>query len=207
MALEFAAKGHRVFGCGRSAERIAGLTNQLPDHSFVALDVSDDAAVRRWADDVISKHGAPDLLLNNAAVMNRTAPLWTLSSTEFDAVIDINIKGVTNVIRHFVPAMVRRQQGVIVNFSSGWGRSVDADVAPYCATKFAIEGLTKALALELPDGMVAIPLNPGVINTDMLREAWNEGASSFESADKWAKRAVPFILSLGHEHNGRSLSV
>jgi len=63
-----------------------------------------------------------------------------------------------------VPAMVRRGQGVIVNFSSGWGRSTDAGVAPYCATKWAIEGLTQALAQELPPGMAAVPLNPGIIN-------------------------------------------
>jgi NADP-dependent 3-hydroxy acid dehydrogenase YdfG len=60
--------------------------------------------------------------------------------------IDVNIKGVANVIRYFVPAMIERGSGVIVNFSSYWGRSTAAEVAPYCATKWAIEGLTRALA-------------------------------------------------------------
>lgn len=207
LVLELAQAGHRLSGCGRGAEHIDELRRALPGHSFEVVDVVDDTAVRNWAAQVIETQGVPDLLINNAAIMNRPAPLWTLPSEDFDPVIDVNIKGVTNVIRHYVPAMVRRQEGVVVNFSSAWGRTVDADVAPYCATKFAIEGLSKALALDLPDGMASVPLNPGIIDTDMLREAWNEVAASFESAERWAKRAAPFILSLGPEHNGRSLSI
>ena len=64
--------------------------------------------------------------------------------------MDVNVKGVANVIRAFVPAMVAKKRGVIVNLSSGWGRSTAAEVAPYCATKYAIEGLTLSLAQELP---------------------------------------------------------
>jgi hypothetical protein len=101
----------------------------------------------------------------------------------------------------------RAGKGVIVNMSSGWGRSVAPDVAPYCASKWAIEGLTKALAQELPDGMAAVPLNPGVIDTDMLRTCFQDGASSYPKADAWARTAGPFILGLGPKDNGRSLSV
>ncbi len=97
--------------------------------------------------------------------------------------------------------------GVIVNLSSGWGRSVAPEVGPYCATKFAIEGFTKALAAELPEGMAAIPLNPGVIDTDMLRSCWADGAASYPKAEAWAKSAAPFILKLGAKQNGQSLSV
>ena len=93
---------------------------------------------------------------------------------EFDRLIAVNICGVTNVIRHFVPAMVERKSGVIVNFSSGWGAECRREVGPDCVSKFAIEGLTKVLAEELPEGMAAVPLNPGIINTDMLRQAWDD---------------------------------
>src|SRR4029079_2615042 len=94
------------------------------------------------------------------AVINRSAPLWELSAEEFDQVTNVNINGVVNVIRHFAPAMIRRGSGVIANFSSGWGHSTSPEVAPYCATKFAIEGLTQALAQDLPKGMAAVRLNP-----------------------------------------------
>jgi NAD(P)-dependent dehydrogenase (short-subunit alcohol dehydrogenase family) len=119
----------------------------------------------------------------------------------------VNIKGVVNVIRHFVPAMVRQGRGVIVNLSSGWGRSTSPDVAPYCASKWAIEGLTQALAQELPAGMAAVPLNPGIINTEMLQLAFGEGAAGYPKAQEWARLAGPFILKLGPKDNGCSLSV
>src|SRR6185436_6708294 len=126
------------------------------------LNVASDKEVKAWAESVLKKCGTHDLLLNNAAIINRNAPLWKVSAEEFSEVIDINIKGVTNVIRHFLPAMIKAEKGVVVNFSSGWGRSTSEDVAPYCATKWAIEGLTQALAQEIPSTMAAIPLNPGI---------------------------------------------
>ena len=208
MAEEFAGIGHTVIGCGRTEKAVADLRTSLSKgHDFTTLDVTDDRAVKAWAEDVVKRFGAPDLLLNNAAVINRNARLWEVPAQDFSRVIDVNIKGVTNVIRHFAPAMVARRSGVIVNFSSGWGRSTDAEVAPYCATKWAIEGLTQALAQELPEGMAAVPLNPGIIDTDMLRSCFGGSASSYPSPAEWAKRAVPFLLKLGPKDNGRQLTV
>jgi NAD(P)-dependent dehydrogenase (short-subunit alcohol dehydrogenase family) len=204
---QFVPLGHRVFGCGRSAAHVADLKAQFPAGDFAAVEVTDAAFVEQWARQEIAAAGAPDLLINNAAVMNPVKPLWEIGQADFDRVIDVNIKGVANAIRAFVPAMVQRKSGVIVNLSSGWGRSTSPQVAPYCATKFAIEGLSKALAQELPSGMAAIPLNPGVIDTDMLREAWGDGASGYPSAEKWAKKAVPFLLGLGAGDSGKSLTV
>jgi NAD(P)-dependent dehydrogenase (short-subunit alcohol dehydrogenase family) len=208
MVGEFARLGHTVVGCGRSAKDIEQLRRALPKpHGFQMVDVSSDEAVKSWAATVLASHGPPDLLLNNAGIINRNAPLWEVSASEFNQVVDVNLKGVANVIRHFVPAMVKRQSGVIVNFSSGWGRSTDAEVAPYCATKWAIEGLTQSLAQELPSGMAAIPLNPGIINTDMLRSCFGGSSSSYPSPEEWAKVAVPFLLKLGPDDNGKPLTV
>jgi NAD(P)-dependent dehydrogenase (short-subunit alcohol dehydrogenase family) len=206
---KFAALGHTVAGCGRSAPAIAKLECRLlAPHHFVALDVTAESAVENWAATVIKRWGTPpDLLINNAALMNNPAPLWQVSGAEFSALMDVNLKGVANIIRAFVPAMVARQKGVIVNLSSGWGRSISPDVAPYCATKWAIEGLTKALAAELPKGMAAVPLNPGVIDTDMLRQCWADGAAAYPKASAWAEKAAPFLLQLGPANNGESLSV
>jgi NAD(P)-dependent dehydrogenase (short-subunit alcohol dehydrogenase family) len=204
----FAAAGHTVIGCGRSENHVAELAKAFPKpHHFTALDVTNTSAVQAWADAMLAAFPAPDLLINNAAVMNTPATLWQVPADEFDAVIDVNVKGVAKVIRSFVPAMVARKSGVIVNLSSGWGRSTSPEVAPYCASKYAIEGLTLALAQELPRGMAAVPLNPGVIDTDMLRQAWADGASSYPKADAWANRAAPFLLGLGAKDNGRSLTV
>ena len=103
--------------------------------------------------------------------------------------------------------MAKAGRGIIVNFSSGWGRSASPEVAPYCATKWAIEGMTQSLALELPEGLAAVPLNPGVINTDMLRSCFGPSAADFPSADEWATIAVPFLLQLSSKNNGQSMTV
>lgn len=208
MAHKFAELGHVVIGCGRSRQAIASLQKELgTPHRFSVVDVTRDAQVSHWAEQVLAEVGPPDLLLNNAALMNPVSPLWEIAWKDFDEVIDVNIKGVANVIRHFVPAMVKRKSGVIVNFSSGWGRSADAGVAPYCATKWAIEGLTRSLAQDLPKGMVAIPLNPGIINTDMLRSCFGEQAGSYPTAEEWVEVAVPYLLGLKASDNGKPLTV
>ena len=208
MAEEFVRLGHIVHGCGRSTEEIKKLNDRLGSpNSFDQVDVVSDAAVEAWMKQVLSANGAPDYLLNNAAIINRNNPLWKVTAEEFSDVMDVNVKGVANVIRHFVPAMIARGTGVIVNFSSGWGRSTSPDVAPYCSAKWAIEGLTQALAQELPSGLAAVPLNPGVINTQMLQSCFGSSAFAYPKANEWAKRAAPFILSLNTRHNGDSVSV
>jgi len=201
----FASAGHTVLGCGRDREALEDLTaNFGAPHDFCAVNVADESQVRSWAERALP---TPDLVLNNAGVINQPAPLWQVPAAEFDALIDINVKGTANVIRHFLPAMLEAGRGVIVNFSSGWGRSTAPEVAPYCASKWAIEGLSQALAQELPAGLASIALNPGIINTPMLQTCFGESASHYPDAERWSKGAAEFLLSLGASHNGRALSV
>ena len=207
LARGFAEAGCTIAGCGRSGEEVAALARELPaPHHFRAVDVTGNG-VDAWAVEVVDSLGPPDLLLNNAGLINRPAALWDVPPEEFAAVVDVNLKGVHAVCRAFMPAMIERGSGVVVNFSSGWGRSVSPGMAPYNATKFGIEGMTKALAEELPAGMAAVPLNPGIIDTDMLRSAWSDGAAAYPKPEVWAKRAVPFLLSLDATANGKSLTV
>ena len=208
----FASAGHTLIGCGRSAEAVASLRSRYgPPHDFAALDVSDDAAVAAWAERVLRDVGVPDLLINNAAIMVDPASLWEVPAGEFDGLIDVNIKGVANVIRHLVPAMVARGRGVIVNLSSGWGRSTSPGVAPYCASKWAIEGLTRALAQDLPKGMAAVPRStPGLIRH---RHAPGRlfGAQLLplpRPPTAWAESPPPpSLLALGPKDNGKPLTV
>ena len=208
MVAEFARRGHTVFGCGRSPSGISQLRDEFKaPHAFSILDVASDESVAKWAGEILGEHGAPDLLLNNAAMINPNAPLWEIPARSFSDLIDVNIKGVANTIRHFAPAMVKARKGVIVNFSSGWGRYTSGEVAPYCASKWAIEGLTQALAQELPPGLAAIPLNPGIIDTDMLRSCFGGSALGYPSPAEWAAIAVPFLLKLGPADSGKPLTV
>jgi NAD(P)-dependent dehydrogenase (short-subunit alcohol dehydrogenase family) len=207
MAHEFARLGHTIVGCGRSEEQISELRAELgKPHDFAAVDVAADDKVKAWAAEALRSHGAPSLLLNNAAIINRNARLWEVGADEFSQVMDVNVKGTVSVIRHFLPAMIKAGEGIVINFSSGWGRSTDVEVAPYCASKWAIEGLTQSLSQELPTGLAAVALNPGIINTDMLRSCFGGSASSYPSPERWAKTAVPFLLKLSSNDNGKQLT-
>ena len=200
--------GHTVVGCGRNGAEIFDLRFTYPEpHAFDAVDVTEPIKVDLWSERIQGSHGVPDILINNAGLINEPAPLWKISAQEFSRVMDVNVKGTANVIRAFLPAMLARGQGVVVNFSSEWGRSVSPKMAPYCASKFAIEGLTLALAEELPEGMAAVALNPGIINTAMLQKCMPEDAEAYPDASVWAERAAPYILGLSASENGKSLTI
>ena len=208
MVTAFIAAGHTLSGCARSPGAIAELTSQYPSpHQFATLDIRDDVAVKAWAEAVMAANGLPDLVINNAGLVNRPAPLWTISAAECDAVIAVNLSGTFNVLRHFAPPMVERQSGIFVNFSSGWGRSTSPGVAPYCATKWGVEGLTQSFAQDLPPGMAAVALNPGIIHTAMLETCYGDDAAAYTPIAAWVKAAVPYILSLRPSDNGRALTV
>ena len=207
MALEFARKGWKVAGCARTAEAIATLAEELGNpHIFQAVDVTEDAAMHSFAKTVIDDLGAPNLLVNNAALMNGNALLKDISPEEFADILAVNLGGVHNSIRAFLPAMEDAGRGVIANFSSYWGRSTAPEVAPYCATKWAIEGLTQALSQELPSGLAAVAFNPGIIDTDMLRSCFGTEASNYPSATEWAKEAVTKLARLTESDNGESVT-
>ncbi|KAI8555081.1 hypothetical protein RHMOL_Rhmol05G0146900 [Rhododendron molle] len=244
LALEMAKRGHTVIGCSRSQDKLDSLHSELsssafpaaqpdsnpssPDrHLFMNVDVRSNSSVEELARAVVEKKGVPDIIVNNAGTINRNNRLWEVPVEEFDTVIDINVKGIANMLRHFIPLMIERKQGIIVNMSSGWGRSAAAQlilnfqydfdfflelirfwqVAPYCASKWAVEGLTRSVAKELPSGMAIVALNPGVINTDMLTSCFGSSSSLYQTPESWAPKAATMILNLTIADNGASLSV
>lgn len=208
MVDRFIEAGCTVVGCGRSAAGVAKLKQIHPaPHRFDVVDVTDLAATEAWAQSVLEEGGPPDLLVNNAAVINTPAVLWEVPPEEFRTLFDVNVTGVYHVIRAFAPAMTARKKGTIVNFSSTWGKTTSPEVAPYCATKFAIEGLTAALAQELPAGMAAVSLNPGVIDTDMLRQCFGAGAGAYPSPQEWSRKAAAQILAISSTDNGRHVAI
>lgn len=203
---EFLKAGHTLVGCGRNEIALAHLKSEFPEGHFFAVDVADDLSASEFCETALSTAGTPDLVINNAAIINQPAPLWEITADEFDQLTSININGVANIIRHAMPSMLTEEKGVIVNLSSGWGRSTSPEVAPYCASKWAIEGLTKALAEELPPGMAAVALNPGIISTDMLHTCMGDEAESYPSPESWATTAAPFLTALTTADNGESLT-
>ena len=188
----------------RSAEAFKGAGKQIKTESlFLPLDVTEPPTVESFALEVKDAFGPPNLLVNNAGLINHNAPLTQISPEEFASVLAVNLGGIHNMIRSFVPIMEKRGQGIIANFSSYWGQSTAADVGPYCATKWGVEGLTRSLAQELSDQMAAVAFNPGVVNTDMLRSTFGDQALDYESPKEWAIRAVTRLEMLTPEDSGK----
>ncbi|KAH7670742.1 Short-chain dehydrogenase/reductase SDR protein [Dioscorea alata] len=226
LTLELARRGHTIIGCSRSEDKIQALQDelQLPSdpppaasssssssssskHLLTAIDVRSDDSVKEFAKSVAQARRVPDIIVNNAGTINKNNKIWEVPAEEFDMVIDTNLKGVANILRHFVPLMIERKKGIIVNMSSGWGRSPAAEVAPYCASKWAIEGLSRSVAKELPPGLAIVALSPGVVNTEMLASCFGSSAALYQSPEAWAPKAATMILNLTEDDNGASLTV
>jgi len=124
---EFLEAGHTLIGCGRNEIALAHLKEKFPEGHFFAVDVASDFSVSEFCEEALAIAGAPDLVINNAAIINSPAPLWEIGADDFDQLTAININGVANVIRHAIPSMLAEEKGVIVNLSSGWGRSTSPE--------------------------------------------------------------------------------
>ncbi|QIZ42289.1 SDR family oxidoreductase [Bacillus sp. RZ2MS9] len=208
MVDRFHELGWNIYGCGRSKDKIEELKKQYSKiHDFQVIDVSDSQQVNNWANCIFNRHTAPDLIINNASIVNQNAQLWKITAQEFENVMNVNVNGVVNVIRAFVPAMVARKEGIIINMSSSWGREGEAELAPYCASKFAIEGITKSMALELPHGMAVVALDPGgSISTPMLKSCAPQYINESPTPETWSHNAIEYILNITIDKNGDSLT-
>ena len=85
---------------------------------------------------MLDSHSMYFLAVNNAGTINKNNTIWEVTAEEFDTVIDTNVKGIANMLRHFIPLMIEKKHGIIVNMSSGWGRSVAAQVMSCFAVLF-----------------------------------------------------------------------
>jgi 3-oxoacyl-[acyl-carrier protein] reductase len=134
----------------------------------VACDVSDARQVERAAADVVRELGPVDVLINNAGLVRR-ARVSEMHEQDWDAVIDVNLKGTFLVTRAFLPGMLDRKKGRIVNLGSISSTLGTAAQSAYCAAKWGVVGFTKALAEELRGtGLAAMSVLPGSVSTRML---------------------------------------
>lgn len=132
-----------------------------------ACDVSDFDAAGHVTERVIAELGGLDILVNNAGI-TRDKLILRMSEEDFDRVLDVNLKGAFNLIRHASGPMVKRRGGRIVNISSVAGLMGNAGQANYSAAKAGLIGLTKSVARELaPRGVTCNAVAPGFIETDM----------------------------------------
>jgi NAD(P)-dependent dehydrogenase (short-subunit alcohol dehydrogenase family) len=138
-------------------------------------------------------------------MINANAKLRDVPPEEFAQVLSTNLGGVHNMIRSFLPAMEEKGLGVIVNFSSYWGKSTAPEVGPYCASKWGVEGLTQALAQELPPGLSTVALNPGLSTRICFALASASRRLVMRHPIFGQKKAVDCLIGLGISDNGKTV--
>ena len=168
-AQRFAEEGAIVVIADMNLEAVKAAAAQIPNAEAYAMNVTDRASIQAVVDQVMQKHGRIDILVNNAGI-TQDARLVKMTEAQFDAVIDVNLKGVFNCTQLIVPHMLEAKSGAIVNASSVVGIYGNFGQTNYSATKFGVIGFTKTWARELgPKGIRVNAICPGFIATEMVK--------------------------------------
>jgi len=168
-AKRFAEEGAKVMIADISLEAVKSAAAQIPNAEPYVVNVTDRASIQTAVDRILERHGRIDILINNAGI-TQDARLIKMTEAQFDAVIDVNLKGVFNCTQLVVPHMLEKGKGAVVNASSVVGIYGNFGQTNYSATKFGVIGFTKTWAREL--GAKGIRVNavcPGFISTEMVR--------------------------------------
>lgn len=165
-ALELLRRGFTVYGAARRVNRMSALVD-AGGHA-IAMDVTDDASVRAAVDRIIAEQGRIDVLVNNAGYGSYGA-LEDVPIDEARRQFEVNLFGLARITQLVLPGMRERRSGTILNISSIGGRIYEPLGSWYHATKFAVEGLSDSLRIELePHGIRVVVVQPGAIRTE-----WN----------------------------------
>ena len=168
-AKRFAEEGAKVMIADISMEAVKTAAAQIPNAEAFVVNVTDRASIQIALDQILERHGQIDILINNAGI-TQDARLIKMTEAQFDAVIDVNLKGVFNCTQLVVPQMLEKGKGAVVNASSVVGIYGNFGQTNYSATKFGVIGFTKTWAREL--GAKGIRVNavcPGFISTEMVK--------------------------------------
>lgn len=171
LAIDLAAKGATVVGCGRDQERLEESLSQMrrtsPSSAAHVCDVSDPEQVKRLVQKVLSEFGKIDILINNAG-FGVYQSFIDLSLDRIEGMLRTNFLGAVYCAKEVLPSMIARRSGHIVNISSVAGKIGTPNMAPYCATKFALIGWSESLYHELrPLGIHVSVVCPGPVRTKM----------------------------------------
>ena len=203
LAEQLLASGERVAATARRPEQVADLASKYPGRALaLALDVTDPAQIAAALSQTIAQFGRIDVLVNNAGY-GLAGAIEEATEAEYMPVFEVNLFGLLRVTRAALPQMRRQCSGTIVNLSSiggligmpGWGF--------YNATKFAVEGLSEALAAELgPLGIHVMLVEPGAFRTDFLGRSGQEAAARIADYDSTAGKSREYFQTEAGKQKG-----
>lgn len=156
--------------CGRREERLKKLKDELSVQTkvtYLVFDVRDAGAVKTAIASLSEEWQEIDVLINNAGNAHGLAPIQSGSLEDWDAMMDINVKGLLYVSKEVIPVMTKRQSGHIINIGSIAGKEVYPNGNVYCASKFAVDALTKGMRMDLnPFSIKVTGIHPGLVDTE-----------------------------------------
>ncbi|GAB3119653.1 SDR family NAD(P)-dependent oxidoreductase [Glaciibacter psychrotolerans] len=192
-ALAFAAEGAKVAVVDLRADAAEAVVAEIRAAGgtavAIAADVANEQDIQRVIATTVEEFGGVNVVFNNAGIIRRTTAVET-TAEEWDMVFGVNVKSIFLMCKHIVPVMAANGGGSIVNTGSGWGLKGGGQAISYCASKGAVVNMTRALAIDHgPQGIRVNSVNPGDVNTGMLREearqlAQDTDAFLAESADR-----------------------
>jgi NADP-dependent 3-hydroxy acid dehydrogenase YdfG len=168
-----AQSGMRLIICGRRKNRLEAIKSELSkltDVHTLTFDVRDKSACFEAIESLPDNFKTIDVLINNAGNAHGLDPIDTGSIDDWDAMMDINVKGLLYVSKAVIPGMVKRQKGHIINIGSSAGKEVYPKGNVYCASKHAVLAITEGMRIDLnPYGIKVAAVNPGLVETEFSK--------------------------------------
>ncbi len=166
----FAQNNIRLILCGRRNDRLIKLQEKLQKYTEVAVlnfDIIDKIALKKSIDSLPENFKEIDILINNAGNAHGLDPVQDGDTEDWDAMIDINVKGLLYVSKAIIPKMIERQKGHIINIGSTAAKEVYPKGNVYCATKHAVDAITQGMRIDLnPYGIRVGAIHPGMVQTE-----------------------------------------
>jgi len=193
--------GSKLAICARNPEKLGAAAVQLERSGYtvvaMAADLTRPSDVSSLVEKTEASLGPLDILINNAGI-GHFAPIQDASETDWDAVLDTNLKAVFLLSRLVAPGMIRRQSGHIINIASLAGKSAFTGGAMYCASKWGLLGLTQSMAEDLrPFGIRVSAICPGTVATEFSPHSGKDPHKMLQSED--VAHAVEMILTQAPE--------